>query len=101
MHANREDKGDEWWFPCALHFAQLAMHEAVAKYSKADEDRNFSGLPFHYTDHQDVLRDAVQRGTYLRLTSTSRAIQTAIKSANAYSSLFQRHQKPIGIIFTI
>lgn len=101
MRIYREGEGDEWWFPCTVDFLQLAMREAATEYLMADDHRNWSSLYFHYNDHLNDLREAKRRGTYARLTSTCRAIRTAIEREHAYPSIFERHQNGIGIKCTI
>ena len=66
-----------------------------------DDDVNLSHLSFDCTDHHDDLREAQQRGTNVRLTSTCSAIRTSIKRVHGYANLFERHQTSICITCTI
>ena len=87
LHAS----GDDAWFPCAVHFAQLAMREAVRIYLSAPtilhavcnterETRSDKSLRRNAATSDDV-------NTFERIAAKCRAIRTTIKRSHACSAL--------------
>ena len=83
VHIFMGDSGDESLFPCAVHFVQLAMREAVQDYlngskeSLRSEDIIHDSNNVEYPVQQLKIRECTT--TFWRLISTCRATRTIIK----------------------
>lgn len=97
-----ECTGDDYWFPCAVHFCQLAMREAVTEHltgtitseiRREDED-------IEYCDEEDAeeyVQLASNIGTFERITATCRTIRTAINRSHKYARLFEDVQTSCNV----
>lgn len=96
------DNGDSFWFPCAVHFAQLAMREAVSKYYNSTElSSEEETVSDTSGDEDDKLVSKLSMiplsNQFQRVLKTSRAIKTALRRSHQRASLFHRCQSHFGI----
>ena len=89
------ENGADYWFPCVVHFCQLAMKESVRNFLSLHEnipidddagdgyDNSISNLS------TQSMNPTFSRGTLSRILSTCRSIKTAIKRVHQYSNLFE------------
>eukprot|EP00171_Calliarthron_tuberculosum_P023067 IDg23067t1 len=103
------DGGDDFWFPCSVHFAQLAMREAVTSFltggtisDSGDDDATESDIDD--LDEESLIRTVELlsvSNAFKRLTTTVRAIRTALRRSHARLDLFETTQTSIGVHRTI
>ncbi len=97
------EKGDGYWFPCVVHFCQLAMKESIRTFlslhenipidDDADDDYDYSTSNLR----TQWISPTFSRGTFSRTPSTCRSIKTAIKRVHQYSNLFEECQRQIDV----
>ena len=97
-------EGDEYWFPCNVHFCQLAMKESVQAYF--EQDIEMSSDSFDSTICNDMsiselwakTKSAAESNSpFRRITNICRSIHTAIKRNHSYASLFRESQRKYGL----
>lgn len=97
----KEDERDEKRLPCSVHFCQLAMREAVTRFSHDSADsfkrhKKLNGSVLKSKKEEIVVNDSSERGSFERTKSTYRAIGVGIMSFHAYNLLFDECQKSLG-----
>eukprot|EP00171_Calliarthron_tuberculosum_P023086 IDg23086t1 len=100
------DEGDEYWYPCGVHFCQLAMKESVAIYLAGSSSSDEGGCDDDWEElsEDEVIsrvRTAVNENAFSRITTTCRAIRASVKRSHAYANLFRDCQKACDINVTI
>lgn len=101
--------GDDFWFPCSVHFMQLAMREAVECFLNGSCTRSLGNSSLAEADWDDLgeeeilenARSAAASSAFDRLTTTCRAVRAAIKHSHARNDAFRRTQVSLGITTTI
>lgn len=102
-------EGDDFWFPCSVHFMQLAMREAVEEYlngscSSVEYNADLAEIDWEDVDEEEIVenaRAAAASSAFDRLTVTSRAVRAAIKHSHSRFQAFQRIQNSMGVHTTI
>ena len=100
------DEGDKSWFPCVVHFAQLAMREAVASYLNGSLNVGSESSDIIYDSDQEndplvAIKESSGSQAYSRIVSTCRGIRTVIKRSHAYDNLFERYPNELCVSKTI
>ncbi len=94
------DEGDESWFSCFLHFAQLAVSESVTSYLNGSPN-----IIIYDSDQENDPIEAIKEPSgsqvYSRIVSTCCAIRTVIKRSHGYANLFARYQNELCVSNTI
>ena len=97
-----EDEGDEHWFPCSVHFAQLTMRESVFEFLNPSTGCSNDIYHAEYEEMDDntfidAVRSNSESGTFERLVHTSRAIRAALKRKHSYADLFRQYQTELNV----
>lgn len=101
----QDDDGDDHWYPCAVHFCQLAMKEAVTSFLSgedaygAQDDIDWDELDYEGLIHQANL--LATSSAFERLTHTARAIRATLRRSNVRMERFTILQTSLGIFKTI
>lgn len=96
MYMGRD--GDEYWFPCGIHFCQLAMKESLPEYLSVGtvmETNSMGDNDWDELSGYDVLKPAVSCSNctaFTRITSKCRAIRASLKRILSFTSHFSKYQ---------
>lgn len=95
------NEGDDYWFPCSVHFCQLAMKEAVTHFLTAEEiGDNSDNVDWGALDddamieHIDLLSSS---NAYERLTCTLRAVRAALRRSHNRMQAFTSIQDALAV----
>ena len=90
----------EYWFPCSVHFCQLAMRESVQSYFEQNQRINSESneiLDWDEMNDDELLVNArnitESSNTFRRITNLCRTTRTAIMRKHSYAELFRTFQR--------
>lgn len=101
-----KDSGDTFWFPCPVHFAQLAMREAVKAFLNGSICNDEDTFMYEVDDLSDdetasTIAQASNNSSFDRITTVCRSIRSSTTRSHSYSSKFSELQVSFGINRTI
>lgn len=92
--------GNDFWFPCAVHFLQLAMRESVCLFLTGGSSANDDSTEWDELDDtsfEEAILSKISTNTFERLTSTCRAIRTTLLRSHKRMEVFSSIQNSLGI----
>ena len=102
VRAYMKDVDDEHWYPCAVHFCQLAMRESVSIYLNTPNDIPSTDNIIEWDEISteqvmSVVNNSETRSKMHRLITICRAIHNSLKRSHAYNELFEKSQAKFGV----